>query len=186
VAALCLHWRQSRTPNANNLKMLTTFKSLPSASELPIIVAMKMWIGIGAQQDGEQSPQQHCSVNPPLSWSPRGPVSGYMPPTQNPTGQPPRRGTACCARCCVADQRRSLATTVRYQPLRLCSDLNPPAHAHLLHPKNASKLRNTPTFLPGSGTKVEAIENTRLNPVYPVLELHNVMRANRRVPSASH
>jgi len=91
--------------------MLTTSKSLPSASELPIIVPMKMWIGIGAEQDGEQSPQQHCSVNPPLSWSPRGPVSGYMPPTQNPTGQPPRRGTACCARCSAADQRHSLTAS---------------------------------------------------------------------------
>jgi hypothetical protein len=29
-----------------------------------------------------------------------------------------------------------------------------------------------PAFLPGSGQKVEVVENTRLNPVYPVLELH--------------
>jgi hypothetical protein len=29
-----------------------------------------------------------------------------------------------------------------------------------------------PAFLPGSGQKVEVIENTPLNPVYPVLELH--------------
>jgi hypothetical protein len=29
-----------------------------------------------------------------------------------------------------------------------------------------------PAFLPGSGQKVEVIENTPLNPLYPVLELH--------------
>ena len=40
-------------------------------------------------------------------------------------------------------------------------DQNPaPTRHHLL------------AFLPGSGQKVEVIENTPLNPVYPVLELH--------------
>jgi hypothetical protein len=120
--------------------MLTTFKSLPSACELPIIVAMKFRFRIGAGQGGEQSPQQHRSVNPPLAWPPRGPVASATPPTQNPAydflrrgagacphfgsraqsrgcarfssaDQPLRRGTACCARCSPADQRHFLATT---------------------------------------------------------------------------
>jgi hypothetical protein len=93
------------------LGMLTTSKSLPSASELPIIVAMKIRFRIGAEQDGKHSPRQHCSANPPLSWSPRGPVTSGTPPTKTPAGQSLRRGTACCARCCVDDRRRSLATT---------------------------------------------------------------------------
>jgi hypothetical protein len=108
--------------------MLTTSKSLPSASELPIIVAMKMWIGIGTEQDGEQSPRQHCSVNPPLPWSPRGPVTSGTPPTNPPAeyflgrgaaccarfgaaDQSLRRGTACCARCSADDRHHSSAIT---------------------------------------------------------------------------
>jgi hypothetical protein len=72
---------------------------------------MKTRFRIDAEQAGEQSPRQHCSVNPSLSCSPGSLVTSGTPPTQNPTGQPLRSGTACCARCCVAEQRRSLATT---------------------------------------------------------------------------
>jgi hypothetical protein len=103
--------------------MLTTFKSLPSASELPIIVAMKIGFGIGAEQDGEQSPRQHCSVNPMLSWTPRGPVSSYASPTKNPADKSLCRGAgACphfgsraqsrgCARFSAADRRHPSAIT---------------------------------------------------------------------------
>jgi hypothetical protein len=90
--------------------MLTTSKSLPSASELPIIVAMKMWIGIGAEQDGEHSPRQHCSANPQLPRSPRGQFSRYTPPTKPPAEDSLRRGAACCARFSAADQLQSSTT----------------------------------------------------------------------------
>src|SRR5471030_500474 len=85
------------------LEMLTTSKSLPSASERPITVAMKMWFGIGAEQDGEHSPRQHCSVNPPLPWTPRGPVTSVTPPTETPSEYFLGRGAACCARFSAAD-----------------------------------------------------------------------------------
>jgi hypothetical protein len=139
----------SRTPK---LGLLTTSKSLPSASELPIIVAMKMWIGIGAEQDGEQSLRQHCSANPPLPWSPRGPVTSGTPPTKTPAeyflcrgaaccarfsaaDQSLRRGTACCARCSVADERYPLASArsipavaswLRFQPQATIPRTSPP------------------------------------------------------------
>jgi pyrrolidone-carboxylate peptidase len=35
------------------------------------------------------------------------------------------------------------------------------------------------TFLPGSGQKVEVTEKKRLNPVYPVLELHVTVAQSR-------
>jgi hypothetical protein len=73
--------------------------------------AMKMWIGIGAEQDGEHSLRQHCSVNPPLSWTPRGPVISGTPTTKTPADQSLRRGTACCARCSVAEECHSSAIT---------------------------------------------------------------------------
>jgi hypothetical protein len=111
MAAFCLYWRRVRPPNAKQFEMLTTFKSLPSAPELPIIVAMKIGFRIGDEQHGGQSPQHHCSANPPLAWSPRGPVSDYPPPTQKPTDDFLRRGTACSARCSATDRRQSLATT---------------------------------------------------------------------------
>jgi hypothetical protein len=65
---------------------------------------MKIRFRIGAEQDGEQSPRQHCSVNPPLSWSPRGPVTSGTPPTKTPAEYFLGRGAARCARFSAADQ----------------------------------------------------------------------------------
>jgi hypothetical protein len=101
-----------------------------------------MWIGVGAEQDGEHSPRQHCSVNPPLPWSPRGPVTSGTPPIKNPADdflrrgaaccarfsvvdQSLRRGTACCARRCAADQRRSLAPTRSIPAVASCLRFQP-------------------------------------------------------------
>jgi hypothetical protein len=49
-----------------------------------------------------------------------------------------------------------------------------------------ANFRRLTTFLPGSGRKVEVIENKRLNPVYPGLELHvtvALIRAESRTES---
>jgi hypothetical protein len=130
--------------------MLTTSKSLPSASELPIIVPMKMWIGIGAEQDGEQSPRQHCSVNRPLSWSSRGPITSGAPPTKNPPDKSLRRGTACCARCSPADRRQPLAITrsipavaswLRFQP-QLASPRTSPEPEKRVETERSSDISN--------------------------------------------
>jgi hypothetical protein len=93
-------------------KKNTARKSLPSASQLPIIVPMKIWSRTGTVQGGEQSARQHSSANPtsPKStWPPRRPVLSDTSPAKNPANHSLRRGTACCARCRAADQRRSLA-----------------------------------------------------------------------------
>jgi hypothetical protein len=87
---------------------------------------MKMWIGIGTEQDGEQSPRQHCSVNPPLPWSPRGPVTSGTPPTKTPAEYFLGRGAACCARFSAADQslRRGAGACSRFgsrTQLRACA-----------------------------------------------------------------
>jgi hypothetical protein len=176
------------TPGCEHSEMLTTSKSLPSASELPIIVAMKMWIGIGAEQDGEQSLRQHCSVNPPSSWSPRGLATSGTPPINPPAEYFLRRGAACCARFSAADRRRSLTTTRSIPAIASWPRLQPQPARPQTPPatEKRAKLRDIPPFLPGSGPKVEVIENKPLNPVYPVLELHDVTQPNCRVPSASH
>jgi hypothetical protein len=73
---------------------------------------MKIWFRTEAGRGGEQSPQQHRSVNPtsPKSlWSPQHPVSSDTSPTKNPVAHSLRRGTACYARCNALDRRRSLA-----------------------------------------------------------------------------
>jgi hypothetical protein len=110
----------------------TARKSLPSASQLPMIVPMKIWFRTGAEQGGEQSPQQHRSANPtsPKSpWPPQRPFPSDTPPTKNPADHSLRRGVGACAYfaspcsehsrrgmsswdCApsnVSDQRRSLA-----------------------------------------------------------------------------
>jgi hypothetical protein len=166
---------------------------------------MKTRFRIDAEQAGQQSPPHHRSVNTPLPWSPRSLVTSGTPPTKTPAeyflrrgaaccarfsaaDQSLRRGTACCARCCAADQCRSLATTRSIPASRLGSGFNRNSRSHvcLLRPKKRANLRTVPTFLPGSGRKVEVAENKPLNPLYPVLELHDAPQANCRVPSASH
>src|SRR6202167_1018912 len=52
-----------------------------------------------------------------------------------------------------------------------------------LGPRRFRGMGNFPTALPGSGQKVEVTENTRLNPVYPVLDLHI---ATRELHSQTH
>jgi hypothetical protein len=68
-----------------------------------------MWFGIGAEQDGEQSPRQHCSVNPPLSWSPRGPVTSGTPPTKTPAEYFLGRGAGACPQFGSRTQLRGCA-----------------------------------------------------------------------------
>jgi hypothetical protein len=65
----------------------TARHSLPSASQLPIIVPMKIWFRTRDEQGGEQSVRQHSSANPtsPKSpWSPQRPVSSDTWPAKNP------------------------------------------------------------------------------------------------------
>ncbi len=102
----------------------TARESLPSASQLPIIVPMKIWFRTEDEQGGEQSPRQHRSVNPTSPKSPRSPqcpVSSDTSPTKDPAKDFPRRGAARCARFSAADQHHPLA------PARPLPALAPPA-----------------------------------------------------------
>lgn len=70
----------------------TARKSLPSASQLPIIVPMKIWFRTEAERGGEQSARQHSSANPtsPKSpWSLQRPVSSDTSPAKNPADHRP-------------------------------------------------------------------------------------------------
>jgi hypothetical protein len=91
---------------------------LPSASQLPIIVAMKICSRMNAGQGGEQSPRQHCFVNSTPLCSPRWAVSSGTPPTRNSADRPLRRGAACCARLSAAAPRRSLEVRLSNGPNR--------------------------------------------------------------------
>ena len=70
----------------------TARKSLPSASQLPIIVPMKIWLRTEAERGGEQSARQHSSANPtsPKSpWSLQHPVSSDTSPAKDPADHRP-------------------------------------------------------------------------------------------------
>jgi hypothetical protein len=69
------------------------------------------WALQGSEQGGEQSRRQHRSVNPTPPQSPRWPVSSGTPPAEIRAENSLRRGTACCARCSVADERYALANS---------------------------------------------------------------------------
>jgi hypothetical protein len=68
---------------------------------------MKIWFRIGAEQGGEQSRRQNCSVN----LAPRPPLSSRTLQAGKRTSRPLRRGAARCARFSAADQRYPLADT---------------------------------------------------------------------------
>jgi hypothetical protein len=149
---------------------------LPSASQLPIIVAMNFLFRTEAEHGSEQSPrQQYCSVNSALPnsscsrrrlralahtlspWSPRRSLSLGMPPTKNPADHPLRRGAACCARCDQPDQRHPSAAPARCQLSRLASDsdLRPPTGTHLKRSELRTKSFVFPAFLTGSASQTE-------------------------------
>jgi hypothetical protein len=77
---------------------------LPSASRLPIIVAMKFWFRIGPDQGNEQD-------------GPQPPPSSCAQPAEKRADHFLRRGTARCARCSVADKRHPLANTRSIPPV---------------------------------------------------------------------
>jgi len=52
-------------PAREEFEKLTACTSLHSYSQLPIIVAMKIWFRTDAQQGGEQSRRRHCSARSP-------------------------------------------------------------------------------------------------------------------------
>jgi hypothetical protein len=91
----------------------TARKSLPSASQLPIIVPMKIWFRTEAEQGGQQSPQQHRSTNPTSlksPWSPQRPVASSTP-AENRAEDFLGRGAARWARFSLSEQRHPLAAT---------------------------------------------------------------------------
>jgi hypothetical protein len=72
---------------------------------------MKNWFRTEAEQDGEQSPQQHSSTNPtsPISpWSLQRHLSSGKP-AENRAEDVLRRGAARCARFSPSDQTHPLA-----------------------------------------------------------------------------
>jgi hypothetical protein len=78
----------------------TARKSLPSASQLPIIVPMNIWFRTGAEQGGEQSARQYSSANPTSPKSPcplQRPVSSDTRPAKNPADHSLRKGAGACA-----------------------------------------------------------------------------------------
>jgi hypothetical protein len=93
----------------------TASDPLHSSSLLPIIVVMKIWLRIGAEQCGEQARRQHCSVN--LA-SPRPPLPSRTLPAGKRASRSLRRGAARrrsaavdCAPRTVADQGHPLANS---------------------------------------------------------------------------
>jgi hypothetical protein len=113
----------------------------------------------GDGHGGEQSRRQDYSVNPMPLWSPRWHVSAGAPPTKNPADHSPRKGTACCARCSIADQRRTSAinpwipTVVSPTTKNLCEFTQFPVISNRFWLKNRSyRKQKTKPCLTGART----------------------------------
>src|SRR6202046_3563843 len=147
---------------------------------------MKITFRIGGEQGSEQRKERRSEQSPPqwsfsvdttgLIWtcSCRSLDSSRTPPTENCADHSLRRGAACCARCSAFDQRRSSAGTRSILPIASSPQFQAPPGQRTALTENSREIRNFPAFLPGSGQKVEVIENKRLNPFYPGPQPHNV------------